>query len=180
LPDPRGFSGRGWLDQRPLAYQTEIQLEPPKWLEFDRNRLGTDFPVLPSGSEPMLSGVAEQQARHDEPQPVFLAPEIIPIQSVFRLEGGLSDRLLGGAPALRTWPSEKLLAKSLVQIAVNAVGEVVATKLDAGCGLAEADAEAVALARTLRFRPSISSGTRWCNAIFQWQTSEPAAPGPQK
>jgi hypothetical protein len=185
-----------------LAYQAEIQLEPPIWLDLDLARLGTNLPVFPSsisrfvsslvarlgtdfpllrpGSEPILSGLAQQQARHEESFPVFLAPEIIPTQSVFRLEGGLSDRLLEAAPALRTWSSEKLLSNSVVQIAVNSVGEVVAAKLDTGCGLAEADAEAVATARALRFRPSSSAGTRWGDAVFQWQTAEQAVAGPLK
>ena len=202
LPNLHGFSGRGWLGQRPLAYSNEIQLERPMGLDLDMARLrtnipllpssfsrfvlslvarlGTDFPILPPGSGPILSGVAEQQARREEPLPVFLAPEIIPTQSVFRLEGGLSDRLLGAAPALRTWPSEKLLTKSVVQIAIDPVGEVVASKLVASCGLAEADAEAVATARALRFRPSSSRETRWGEAVFQWQTTEQAAAGPLK
>ena len=111
--------------------------------------------------------------------PVFLVPAVIPTQSIFRLEGGLNDRLLG-APSLRSWPSEKLLKKSVVQIAVDPMGEVVAVKLDASSDSAEADAEALSLARALRFRPSMSAGTQWCNAIFLWQTSEPAGSGPQK
>jgi TonB family protein len=187
LPNPHGFSGRGWMGQRPLAYQTEIQIESPIWLGLDTARLGTNFPALPSGSQPILSGLVEQPSRHEEPLPVFLTPEIIPTQSVFRLEGGLGDRLLGAAPALRTWSSEKLLNSSekllnssLVQIAVDSSGEVLATKLVASCGLAEADAEAVATARALRFRPSPSAGTRWGQAVFQWQTTEQAGAGPRK
>jgi hypothetical protein len=202
-PSLRGFSGRGWLAQRPLTYQAEIQLKPPVWFDLEAARLGTKYPVLPSsfsgfvlnlvarlgtnfpvflsGSEPILSGLAEHQTRREEPLPVFLAPEIIPTQSIFRLEGSLSARLLGAMPALRTWSSEKVLKKSVVQIAVDPMGGVVAARLEGtGCGLAEADAEAVATARALRFRPSPSGGTRWGEAVFQWQTTEPAEAGPPK
>jgi hypothetical protein len=202
LPNPHGFSGRGWLNGRPLAHQDEIQLEPPIWLDLDTARLGTNFPVLPSsysgfvlslvaglginfpvlpsGSEPILPVLAEKQSRREEPLPVFLTPEIMPKQSVFRLEGGLGHRLLGARPALRAWPSEKVLTNSVVQIAVNPLGEVVAARLDASCGLAGADADAVAQASALRFRPSPSAGTRWGEAIFQWQTTEQAGAGPPK
>jgi TonB family protein len=180
LPNPRGFSGRAWLNQRPLEYQPENQLEPPKWLPLDTARLGTHFPVPQPGFELIPAGLAEQQARHEEPPPDFLTPEIIPRQSVFRLEGGLADRLLGAGPSLRAQPSEKLLTNSWVQIAVDPAGEVIAARLDASCGLTEADAEAVAKARALRFRPAPSAGTQWGEAIFQWQTMEPAAAGPPK
>jgi hypothetical protein len=202
LPNPHGFSGQGWLSARPSTYKEEIQLEPQLWLDLDSNRLrsdfpvlpisvlqfmsgvvarlGTNFPALPAGSSPNFSGLAEQRTRREEPWPVFLASEIVPAQSVFRLEGGLNDRLLGGVPALRSWPSEKLLANSVVQIAVDSVGEVIATKLGASCGLAEADTEAVATARALRFRPTPSAGTQWGEAIFQWQTTEPPTANPLK
>jgi hypothetical protein len=180
LANRHGFSGRGWMDQRPVEFQSENQLEPPIWLSNDTARLGTNFPVLPSGSEPILSGLAEQQDRRDEPQPAFLAPEMIATQSVFRLEGGFSRRLLGAPPVLGYWPSPQLLTNSTVQIAVDSAGEVIATRLDARCGSAEADADALAKARALRFRPSPSAGTRWGEAVFQWHTIEPAGASPPK
>jgi len=202
LPNPHGFSGRGWLNQRPRATNAGIQIEAPIWLEFDTARTGTHFPVLPasyfrfvlsledrlgtnfpvhsSGSDSILSGLAEQRSRQEEPLPGFLAPEIMPTQSVFRLEGGLNDRLLGAGPELRAWSSEKLLTNSLVQIAVDSMGEVVAARLTGRCGLPEADADAVAKAGALRFRPSPSAATRWGQAVFQWQTTEQPATGPPK
>jgi hypothetical protein len=180
LPNSHGFSGRGWMGQRPLEYQFENQLEAPIWLTNDTARLGIDFPVLPSDSEAIVAGLTEQQDRQDEPLPPFLAPEMIQTQSVFRLEGGLRDRLLGAALVLTTWPSLQLLTNSDVQIAVDSNGEVVITRLEARCGLAEADADALAKARALRFRPSRSAGTRWGEAVFQWQTIEPAVASPLK
>jgi hypothetical protein len=180
LPNPHGFSGRGWMDQQPLAYQSENQLEPPDWLPLDAARLGTNFPLLPPGSEPIRWDLAQQQARLNEPLPLFLAPEMIATQSIFRLEGGLSHRLLGAAPVLRNWPSPQLLTNSAVQIAVNPAGEVVVSRLNARSGSDQADADALAKARALRFRPSPSAGTRWGEAVFQWQTIEPAGAGPLK
>ena len=180
LPNRHGFSGRGWLNQRSLKYQPENQLEPPKWLSLDTALLGTNFPVPRASSEPIPMGLTEQQARHEEPPPDLLAPEIIPTNSVFRLEGGLSGRLLGAGPSLRAQPSERPLTHSVVQIAVDRDGEVVAARLDAACGSTEADAEAVAKARALRFRAAPTGGTQWGEAVFQWQTTEPAGAGPPK
>jgi TonB family protein len=195
LPNPHGFSGRGWLNQSPLAYKDKIRLEPEISLDLTNlftgpaslsrfvlnlvSGFGTNFPAVLGAAEPTLSGMAEQQARREEPFPVFLAPEVIPTQSVLRMEGGLSDRLLE-SPKLRTWPSDNLLTVTVVQIAVNSLGEVLAASLDASSGLAEADAEAVAAARTLRFRPSRMAGTIWGQAVFRWQTTEPAVAGPAK
>jgi hypothetical protein len=180
LPNRHGFSGRGWLNRLPPKYQSEIQLQPPDWLALDTARLGTNFPALPSGSEAILPGLAERLTRAEEPLPAFLAPENIATQSFFRLDAGLSDRLLGAAPVLGTWPSAQLLTNSIVQIAVNPTGEVVATRLETRCGAADADADALAKARALRFRPSSSAGTIWGEAVFQWQTTEPVGAGPPK
>ncbi len=180
LPNARGFSGRGWLNQRPLAYQPENRLQAPIWLNLDTARLGTHFPILPSPSDPIPSILSKQPPRHEEPTPAFLAPENIPTQSVFRLQGSLADRLLSAPPALRAWPGAKILSASSVQIAVNPAGEVVATRLDAPSGSSDADADAVDKARALRFRPSPRQGTQWGEAVFQWQTAEPAGAGPRK
>lgn len=180
LPNHHGFSGRSWLDQRPLEYQAEKQLEPPQWLPLDTTRLGTNFPVGRIGSSPIPTGLTEPAARHVEAWPEFLTPEIIPTQSVFRVQGPLRERLVGAGPALAAQPSDKLLTNSIVQIAVDSAGDVVAARLDASCGSPNADAEAVEKARALRFRPARSAGTQWAEAVFQWQTTEPPAAGPPK
>jgi TonB family protein len=180
LLNRHGFSGRGWLNQRPLEYQSENQLEPPDLLPLSTALLGTHFPTFKTDFQAVPAGLADQQSRIEEPTPDFLPPEIITTQSVFRLEGGLNDRLLGAGPALRVQPSEKLLTNSMVQIAVDPAGEVVAARLDASCGSPEADAEAVAKARALRFRPAPSAATQWGEAVFQWQTTEPAGADPPK
>jgi len=196
LPNPRGFSGRGWLDEGPLAYQDTIQLEKPIWLEptslsgvptsLSRfvsgmiSNFGTDFLGNPSGTGSIPSERVEQPPSREDPWPVFLAPEVSPARSILRLQGGLIDRLLGGLPALQNWPGESLLTNSVVQIAVSPLGEVMAARLVTSCGLAEADSEAVNTARTLRFRAERSAGTKWGDAIFQWHMIEPAAVGPAK
>ncbi len=180
VPNPHGFSGRSWLNQQPLVYHSENQLESPVWLPLEADRLGANFPLLPPGYAAIRVDLAQLPSHQEEPRPIFLAQELIATQSVFRLDGGLSNRLLGPTPVLRSWPSPQLLTNSTVQIAVNPDGEVVAARLKARSGWDDADAEALAKARALRFRPSNGAGTRWGNAIFQWQTIEPPAAAPAK
>jgi TonB family protein len=181
LPNAQGFSGRAWLNQLPPAYQSEVQLEPPSWLSLDTARLGTNFPAPPLHLAALSPDLARQQTFRLEPLPVFLAPEIVPTQSLFRLEGELEGCLRGRPLQLRSWSSSQLLSNSVVQIAVDPAGAVLAARLDTRSGSAEADAEAVALARALRFTPGLAGRTRWGRAVFQWQTTEPAAAGqPEK
>lgn len=177
LPNRHGFSGRGWLNQRPLGYQDHHQLEPPQWLGLNVKRLGTNFP----GSESMAFDLDGYEAPRVESPPDFLPPEIVRTNSVFRLEGsGLGERLLGGLPSLPVVPSEKLLTNSVVQIAVDAAGEVVAARLDSSCGSPDVDAVALTKARALRFLPRSSLPAQWGEAVFEWQTTEAVAAGPPK
>jgi hypothetical protein len=178
LPNPRGFSGRAWLNQRPPAFQSEVQLEPPCWLTLDTTGLGTNFPALPMEYAAIRPELVQQQALHVEPLPVFLAPETVPTQSVFRLEGQMEGSLLGQPLQLHAWPSPQLLSNSVVQIAVDPAGAVLAARLECRSGSVDADAEAVALARALRFTPRLAARTRWGEAVFQWQTTEPPAADP--
>jgi hypothetical protein len=179
LPNAHGFSGRAWLNQRPPTYQSEVQLEPPFWLSLQTAGLGTNFPAPPIQFATMAPDLAQQQAPRLEPLPVFLAPEIVPTQSLFRLEGELEGSLLGRPLQLCPWSGLQLLSNSVVQIAVDPSGAVLAARLEARSGSAQADAEAVALARALRFTAGSAARTRWGRAVFQWQTTEPAGAGQQ-
>jgi hypothetical protein len=179
LPSHNGFSGRAWMNQPPPQYQPANQLEAPLWLALDPSRLGTGFANLDeaAGTSPLT--LAPLEIRQTEPPPPFLTPQTVPTQSVFRIEGELANRLIAPPPALHAWPSPaaKLLANSVVQIAVNRTGDVQTARLLARCGSAEADADALAKTWALRFRPSADAPTLWAQAIFEWQTTFPAQAG---
>jgi hypothetical protein len=181
LPGPHGFSGRAWMNKPPAEYQSTNQLEAPRWLALDAARLGTGSIVLDSAEGATPLTLTRLEIPQLEPMPVFLSPVIVPTQSVFRIEGELADRLLGPAPELHAWASttRKLLTNTVVQIAVNPAGDVMAARLLTRCGSADADGDAVAKARALRFRPSADARTLWAQAIFGWQTTFPAAAGTQ-
>jgi hypothetical protein len=169
-----GFSGRAWMDQAAVEFQSTNQLEAPLWLALDTARLGTGFAKLSRTDAIEPLALAQLDLSQLEPLPVFLPTENYPTQSVFRIEGELGARLLGGAPALHAWPSAQLLTNTVVQIAVSHTGDVMATRLLARSGSAEADLDALVKARTLRFEPSANPQTTWSQAIFQWQTAAPA------
>ena len=176
-PSAHGFSGRAWMDQPPAEFQSTNQLEAPLWLTLDKARPGPGIgPLNPANASAPLA-LARLDLPQLEPLPVFLPPEIIPTQSVFRIEGEVGGRLLGAAPALREWPGAQLLTNTVVQIAVDRAGDVMATRLLSRCGSADADGDALAKARALRFRPSADARTPWSRAIFQWQTTAPAPAG---
>jgi TonB family protein len=112
-----------------------------------------------------------------EPLPVFLSPMIVPTQSVFHIEGEMAKRLIGPAPTLRAWPSldRKLLANTVVRIAVDPAGDVLAARLLNQSGSPEADADAVSKVSALRFRAEAEARTNWAQAVFRWQTTFPEA-----
>jgi hypothetical protein len=67
-----------------------------------------------------------------------------------------------------------VLSNSVVDVAVNGAGYVVACRLAAPSDSKEADHAALEKAKLLKFRPLNAVGTIWGQAIFEWATSEPA------
>lgn len=181
LPGKHGFSGRAWLNQPPAQYQSSNQLEAPLLLSLNTSRLGAGSNFLSDTETTAPLEIARTELPQVEPLPVFLSPQIVPTQSVFRIEGELKNRLVGPPPALPAWPSAstKLLTDTTVQIAVNRTGDILTARLQRRCGSAEADADALAKTWSLRFRPSTDEAVQWSQAVFQWQTTFPSAAGAQ-
>jgi hypothetical protein len=181
LPSLHGFSGRAWLELPPPQSEMPIETGKPEWLALDMPRLGTSFPTLEQAKSPLPFSLAGLRSPELEPWPAFLAPEVVKTRSGFEMKGELSRRLINKPAALPSWPSDQLLAKSVVEIAVDSSGRVVATRLQTprwGWRSAEADASALEMARRLRFRPVASPGPAWGEAVFQWQTTEPTNTSP--
>jgi hypothetical protein len=179
LPGAHSFSGRAWMDQPPPHYQPAKQIEMPRWLALEAKRLGSGPAEMEDSDSTAPLPPAPLEISQSEPLPVFLTPVIIPAQSVFRIEGDAARRLIGPAPALHAWPSpvKKLLANTVVEIAVNQAGDVVAARLLSRSGSPEADADAVAKAGALRFRPAPEAPMTWAPVVFRWQTTFPEATG---
>jgi hypothetical protein len=175
---PHGFSGRAWMDQPAVEFQSTNQLEAPLWLTLATAKLGTGFAKVAHADVIEPLALARLDLPQLEPLPAFLPAEVFPTESVFHIEGNVKDRLMGAAPELQTWPSAQLLSNTVVQIAVSHAGDVMATRLLSRSGSTDADGDALAKARALRFRPSADPRTIWSRATFQWQTSAPAKGGP--
>jgi TonB family protein len=178
LPSLHGFSERAWLRLPARQFEAPGETEAPAWLTLDPARLGTDFPPLNRAKSALPFGLTDQRGPELEPWPVFLTPEPVRTQSLFELQGELAGRQLNAPAGMRAWPSAQLLAKSVVQIAVDSAGQVIAARLLARSGSAEADSNALDLARRLRFRPVPSPTPVWGKAVFEWQTVEPTNAGP--
>lgn len=171
-PSLRGFSGRGWLSQPPEVYHPSNELETPIWLELDVSRLAMT-PPSPSISrvDSLFLALPGNGLSSLEPLPVFLPAPVFPTQSVFRLEGELRDRWKGPFPLLPAQLSAQLLTNSIVELAVNAAGDVLVHRLLARSGSAAADDAALRAAKALRFAPSTNGTTGWGQAIFEWHTA---------
>lgn len=177
LPSEHGFSGQAWL-RLPEQHEPPGETEAPALLPLDAALLGTNIPLLTPAKTSLPFSLADTRGPELEPWPVFLAPELFRTQSVFEIQGGLAGRLLNAPAILPAWPSAQLLTNSVVQIAVNPTGQVIAARLLARSRSAEADSNALDLARRLRFQPVPSPAPVWGKAVFEWQTVEPANASP--
>lgn len=181
LPGAHGFSERAWLHLPPGQYETPNETETPAWLAINSSRLGTNFPQLSRPQSPLPFGLADPDSAELEPWPGFLAPEQFRSQSRFEIQGELSRRKLNTPVELRAWPpgpNGPLLSQSVVQIAVNSAGQVVAARLLGHSGSVDADASALHTARNLRFHPVPASPPIWGEALFQWQTASSSNAAP--
>jgi TonB family protein len=178
LPSWHGFSGRAWLRLPAREFEAPGEPETPAWLALDTARLGSDFPQLNRAKSALAFGLADEGGPELEPWPASLTPEPVRTGSLFVIQGELAGRQFNAPAELPAETNAQLLAKSVVQIAVDSAGQVIAARLLARSGLAEADSNALDKARRLRFRPVPSPTPVWGRAVFEWQTVEPANAGP--
>jgi TonB family protein len=94
--------------------------------------------------------------------------------STMQIEGELAQRqLLPSQISLTNWPYADVLAPCVVQVLVDAAGNVVSTVLLTPSGYDAADQSALEIARALRFTPL--SHLTFGRIIFNWHTVPPAA-----
>lgn len=177
LPSRHGFTGRSWLNVAP-QFELPERTEQPAWLGIKTDQLGTNFPALKHEAAQLMARIGQTEANAPEAWPPFLPEQTFQTNSTFEIEGGLAERALNPPSRLPSWPSQQLLRRSVVQIAVNSAGQVVSARLqEPRSGLLEADNRALQLARTLRFRPVPVSSPVWGRAVFHWETAAPTNVG---
>lgn len=193
LPDPvvfarvvsDGFSGALWLsDARadagqfaaiPTVFRQPVRGEP-------NLRPQMDIRLSVSGTQDQRANIPARVIPVPKPRAPVAEPAS-PGRSVLRRGEGLSGwQPVQDAP-LPVWTNAQLLAPTVVQVLVDALGGVLSTTLELGSGLAEADREALKLARQLRFIPSSEQQLRngsplWARLEFVWHTVLPVPGAP--
>ncbi len=180
LPHRNGFAGAAWLQSPPLEFQPFQWTEPPRWLEISVEQLGGVFAQLMQ-TDKFEAFQLEFKPAPGLTHPAPLPAEIAPVgHSTMRIEGGLARRRLLNTLELPSWPGADLLANSVVQVLVDAAGNVMSvTLLPPGSGSNEADQRAFELARSARFESlpgtesfstSPAAGLSLGTMIFQWET----------
>ena len=186
--NPHGFSGQAWLRLVPPPHQLRDWTDSDRLLGLTSNTLGAEFRPLDH------AGHAGTALVPLNPPPRFtdvqVPDEPLATESSVRLLGDLARRPLQLTPPLPTWPLNEVLSDSIVQLAVNPIGEPISARLWSSCGWAKADAYALETARLLRFQPLASADAplppqlplTWGKLVFQWcttnapSTNAPAVP----
>lgn len=183
-PHPKGFAAAAWLQISQAEFPPFRWTEPPRWLALPVEQLGTTFLRF------VQTNTFARIEFETMPAPELALPEvraeIAPVtRSALRVAGGLAQRRLLNPVELPSWPSADLLTNSVVQVLVDAAGNVVShTMLPPGSGSKDADQQradqrALELAKSARFAPLPQSGSAPANAlgrlargtlIFEWHT----------
>ena len=173
LPQRRGFAGAAWLTITNMEFPPFRWTEAPQLLPIHLEDLGVAFAQFMRTNR-FVRLALETKPAPELPPPV--APEIgvpAPANSTLRVADDLANRRLLNSPELQPWAATDLLTNTVVQVLVNAEGNVVShTLLAPGSGDPKADQRALALARTARFQtlrdaaPALSLGV----LIFEWRT----------
>jgi hypothetical protein len=176
LPNIKGFSS-AWLKPPPLHIPQLEWTEPPRWLQLPAGELGAVFRRF---METNRFATLKFEFR---PPPRFAVP-LVPLEpkfaetSTLRIEGDIARRPLLTHLDLPSWPFADVIAPSIVQVLVNAAGEVVSAVLlpsnnSGEVHDADADQRALDLARAARFAPA--SDLTFGKLIFNWRTIAPPA-----
>jgi hypothetical protein len=180
LPHREGFSGEAWLKTSRLEFQSVDWSERPRLLTWTGRPPGEDFGN--SIQSNALTGFQPFTIPEPELEPEYSAAEPISTNSTFRLEGALKNRRLLTPFTLRSWPNKDLLANSVVQVQVDARGDIFSAVLLAPPASQRSDADLLALelATHARFEPVQPAGPGRIKSsapeltagtiIFEWQT----------
>ena len=126
----------------------------------------------------VLSAAEKNPAQSEEPDDESTAPAVSVNESVFRILGPLEDRGVIRAPELPALGGPTPIKPTQVRVGVGADGLVRYALLDRSSGNEAVDAQAVLLARQIRFETednSVSPTLAWGVVRFLWATQAPAA-----
>lgn len=172
LPHPHGFAGAAWLKLPHVTFPSFAWTEAPRWLPLPVEQLGGTFLRF------MQTNTFAQLALESRSAPALTRPEAPPDefpparQSTVQAQGELAARPWLNPPQLPPWQGVELPANSVVQVLVDASGNVrSAVLLPPFSGSKTNDDQALALARNARFAPLGNGATKLSlgTLIFSWQ-----------
>ncbi|MCU0783976.1 MAG: energy transducer TonB [Verrucomicrobia bacterium] len=172
LPHRRSFSGLAWLRIPEVKFQPFRWTEPPRLLALPVEKLGATFAQF------MQTNLLAWFEFEIKPAPELTLPDVpeagpmIAARSTLRIAGGLANRRLLNPPKLESWAASDLLTNSVVQVLVNADGNVISSTLLARSGSPKADQFSLDLARMARFEPLRNGAAKLSVGamIFEWHT----------
>lgn len=174
LPHPNGFAGAAWMRRPQIEFTPFRWTEPPRLLALSGAQLGATFR---QHRETNQFARLELEAL-PPPELTQLKPADPKISmarhSTASLGGDLAQRPWLNAPTgLPLQPAGELLTNSVVQVWVEADGQILsAALLLPGSGSKVSDQLALKLARAARFAPRPGGGAKLTHGtlIFEWQT----------
>jgi len=178
LPNPKDFASAVWLKMPDVKQPSFRWTETPHWLPLSAEGLGAAF------SQFMQTNYFAGYQLNFKPQPKLSEP-ILPIEpalaqnSTLQIAGELAQRRLLNEINPPSLPYNDVIAPSVVQVLVDAAGDVVSAvllpsenSLEAASHYDAADQRALELARAARF--ALSPRLTFGKLIFNWHTVPPA------
>lgn len=198
LPDPHGFAGQMWVAMPPLPFRPQNWSEDPQWLAQSNQAL---VAALGSGLSDFVQTNRFTKVHLEFDLSPPLATPALPVfspaaASTLQIRGEINHRRLLNPVKLPAWPAADVIAPSVVQVLVDAAGDVVSATLlppenfsdQSAVRDDDANQYALQLARAARFAPLSASagGTALDPAshlsvgqfIFNWQAMPATAAKP--
>jgi len=172
LPHRRSFAGAAWLKSPEVKLPLFRWTEPPRLLPLPIAALGAVFTQF------IQTNTFTPLAFETKPAPEASLPVALdidapaPTNSTLRVVGELAKRGLLNPPELQPYAAADLLTNTVVEVWINAGGQVFSATLLTSSASKDADQRALEIARTARFEPvrSLSTTLTFGTLIFEWRT----------
>jgi len=176
-PSRHGFSEKAWERNSEAKHRTLGWKEQPAYLAMTPPAAPPSL-LEPSPLDTAVLSAAEKTAAQPEESDAEMSPPAVTVnQSVIRVLGPLGNRGLIRLPELSVISNSVPLRPTQVRIGVGTGGLVRYALLDRTCGNDSVDAQAISLARRLRFESgedATSPELTWGIVRFLWATQAPA------
>jgi hypothetical protein len=174
LPNPKDFASSVWLKMPDVKQPSFRFMESPRWLPLSAENLGATFQQF------MQTNYFAGYQLDFKPQPKLSEP-VLPMEpalaqsSTIQIVGELTQRRLLNEINPPSLPFNDVIPRSIVQVLVDAAGNVVSAvllpsenSLEAAGHYDAADQHALEIARAARFAPS--PRLTFGRLIFNWHT----------